>query len=165
MIHCSIRSQIACSLNRALLGLGRDNALRRSYLRRRWQSCHPPSDTYRTASGNMPRRKKTAIELCDPHRRVVEISIRRTRERLPPSALASVDQVAGADLKPSSPVSASHSWPPGLVLREHREVCPLLPRSLPRPMTLLLDSCSWPFSPIRLTACQCATFSTSPQTR
>jgi len=67
MTHCSSRSQISCSLNCALLALGRDNALRRSYLRRRWQSCHPPSDTYRTASGKMPRQKKTAIERSAIH--------------------------------------------------------------------------------------------------
>lgn len=67
MTHCSSGPRVACSLSRALLALGRDSTLRRSYLRRQWQGSHPPSDTYQTASGKIPRQMKIAIERSAIH--------------------------------------------------------------------------------------------------
>jgi hypothetical protein len=44
------------------LALGRDNGLRRSYLRRRWQGSDTACCTYQTAEGKILRQMKIAIE-------------------------------------------------------------------------------------------------------
>jgi hypothetical protein len=62
MTRCSCEAPFSCSLDRAIFTLGRDCALRRSHLRKRWQDSHPLSGTNQTASGKMPRQTKTAIE-------------------------------------------------------------------------------------------------------
>jgi hypothetical protein len=52
----------SCSLDRAFLTLGRDSVLRRSYLRKRWQSSHRPSGAYQTAPRPIARQLNIAIE-------------------------------------------------------------------------------------------------------
>jgi hypothetical protein len=59
--------RIACSLNRALLALGRDNGLRRNYLRRRWQGSDTACCTHHTARAKILRQLKFAIEYSAIH--------------------------------------------------------------------------------------------------
>lgn len=69
MTHRCRGPRVACSLNRALLALGRDNGLRRSYLRRRWQGSDTSCCTYQTARGKILRQMKIAIARSAIHSR------------------------------------------------------------------------------------------------